>query len=102
MRDQYRWFGKADDGKRTEDSMVYEPNYRADEFAEIRRSIGLSQQQLANELGTDQTTISRCERGFMQPTVEQMVRLSELTGTSVQTLIDRVFPVVRHESAEVA
>lgn len=38
--------------------------------------------------GIDQSDYSKIERGFRYPTVEQLIILSELFGTSVDYLLD--------------
>lgn len=45
-------------------------------FRRVRFSYSMSQQQLGNELGVDQTTISRWERGAITPdvTVQRTIR----------------------------
>ena len=44
---------------------------------EIRKSMGLSQQEFAFETDLDRTTISMLERGLMSPTLRTLVRLSK-------------------------
>lgn len=76
--------------------------YHADGFAEIREMLEMSQQELAGRLGTSQSAISRYERAMDRPSVEEMLKLVELTGCSVAALIDRCFEVRRTRDAEVA
>ncbi len=44
---------------------------------EIRKSMGLSQEEFAFETSLDRTTVSMLERGLMSPTLRTMVRLSK-------------------------
>jgi len=44
---------------------------------EIRKSMGLSQEEFAFETSLDRTTVSMLERGLMSPTLRTLVRLSK-------------------------
>jgi transcriptional regulator with XRE-family HTH domain len=52
-----------------------------------RRSIGLTQKQLAAELGVEAITVSRWERGVTTPTLPRLRRIAELTETTVSDLV---------------
>lgn len=54
----------------------------------IRLEKGLTQLQVQMKTGIDQSDYSKIERGFRYPTVEQLIILSELSGTSVDYLLD--------------
>ena len=45
-----------------------------------RRSAGLTQKQLAEELGVESITVSRWERGVTSPSLPRLRRVAELTG----------------------
>jgi transcriptional regulator with XRE-family HTH domain len=49
-----------------------------------RRALGLSQQELAERLGTSQTQIWRIESGQANPTLDTLVRLSEILGLDLE------------------
>lgn len=49
---------------------------------------GLTQLQVQMKTGIDQSDYSKMERGIRYPTVEQLIILSELFGTSVDYLLD--------------
>lgn len=49
---------------------------------------GLTQLQVQMKTGIDQSDYSKMERGIRYPTVEQLINLSELFGTSVDYLLD--------------
>jgi transcriptional regulator with XRE-family HTH domain len=52
-----------------------------------RRSVGLTQKQLADELGVESITVSRWERGATSPSLTRLRRIAELTGTTVSDLV---------------
>lgn len=54
----------------------------------IRLEKGLTQLQVQMKTGIDQSYYSKIERGLRYPTVEQLIILSELFGTSVDYLLD--------------
>ena len=52
-----------------------------------RRSVGLTQKQLAAELGVEAITVSRWERGATAPSLARLRRVAELTQTTVSDLV---------------
>jgi transcriptional regulator with XRE-family HTH domain len=52
-----------------------------------RRSAGLTQKQLADELGVESITVSRWEREVTSPSLPRLRRIAELTGTTVSDLV---------------
>jgi transcriptional regulator with XRE-family HTH domain len=52
-----------------------------------RRSVGLTQKQLAEELGVEAITVSRWERGVTAPSLARLRRVAELTETTVSDLV---------------
>lgn len=46
----------------------------------IRKRIGLSQVELATELGIKQTTVSQYERGSVKPSARQIIKILSLDG----------------------
>jgi transcriptional regulator with XRE-family HTH domain len=52
-----------------------------------RRSAGLTQKQLAEELGVESITVSRWERGVTAPSLARLRRVAELTETTVSDLV---------------
>ena len=52
-----------------------------------RRSVGLTQKQLAEELGVESITVSRWERGVTAPSLARLRRVAELTETTVSDLV---------------
>ena len=52
-----------------------------------RRSVGLTQKQLAEQLGVESITVSRWERGVTSPSLPRLRRIAELTETTVSDLV---------------
>src|SRR3954447_21321976 len=64
---------------------------RRDAFVARRRALGLSQQDLADAVGVERSTISRCERGESEPRPWYRPVLAETLQVSLEqlaTLID--------------
>lgn len=57
---------------------------------EIRRSRRLSQKDIADLIGTDQSTVSRLERGNLIPTRPQLARLAKALKCRPEDLFDRM------------
>ena len=49
----------------------------ADEVAERRQSLGLTQKELAHLTGTTQSAIARLERGGRPPRIDTLLRIAE-------------------------
>lgn len=54
---------------------------------ELRKARGLSQEAVADRLGTKQTYVSRWERGDVRPTYEYLVRLADIYDTSLDHIV---------------
>ena len=52
-----------------------------------RRTAGLTQKQLAEQLGVESITVSRWERGVTTPSLPRLRRIAELTETTVSDLV---------------
>ncbi|TML21116.1 MAG: helix-turn-helix domain-containing protein [Actinobacteria bacterium] len=52
-----------------------------------RRSAGLTQRQLADQLGVESITVSRWERGVTSPSIPRLKRIAEVTDTTVSDLV---------------
>lgn len=59
-------------------------------LAQLRRSKGLTQEQLADRLGVTRQSVSKWEGGAAMPELEKLVALSELFGVSVDYLVKDV------------
>lgn len=53
----------------------------------LRKSNGLSQEQLANEMHVVRQTVSKWERGLSVPDSDSLIKLSEILHTSVSILL---------------
>ena len=56
---------------------------------EIRQAKGVSQLRLAIELNMSQNTISRYETGEREPGINELIKLADYFGVSVDYLIGR-------------
>ena len=59
-----------------------------DRLKGMRKKKGMTQVAVGMKIGVDQSDYSKIERGLRYPTVEQLIILSELFGTSVDYLLD--------------
>lgn len=66
---------------------------------ELREKAGLSQAQIAQFLGIDQTMVSKCEKGERQFQVDHLERLGDLFGVSLGDLMDVDIPVAHMQLA---
>jgi transcriptional regulator with XRE-family HTH domain len=66
-----------------------------------RRSAGLTQKQLAAELGVESITVSRWERGVTAPSLSRLRRIAEITETTVSDLV-RAHDAASAETVELA
>jgi transcriptional regulator with XRE-family HTH domain len=61
---------------------------------ELRMKTGITQKQIAQFLGVDQRTISKCEKGELQFRVDHLERLGQLFGIPLGTLMNEEIPLV--------
>lgn len=54
-----------------------------------RESLGLSQKQLAQFVGTDADIVTQWEEGSLLPTLDQAIRLADLFGCTLDHLLRR-------------
>jgi transcriptional regulator with XRE-family HTH domain len=54
-----------------------------------RRSLGISQEQLAERAGVDRTYVSILERGLKSPTIETLGRICSVLGTLPEHVIQQ-------------
>lgn len=59
------------------------------DYVLARKRIGMTQAELAEMLGIDQSTVSLWETGATQPRVKLLPRLAEIYGCTVDELLDR-------------
>lgn len=56
---------------------------------ELRQINNLTQSQLADKLGCNQTAIGKYERGDLQPSIETLFKLADIFGCSIDYLLGR-------------
>lgn len=56
---------------------------------ELRQLNNLTQSQLAEKLGCNQTAVGKYERGDLQPSIETLCKLSDIFGCSIDYLLGR-------------
>lgn len=59
----------------------------AERLTELRKKKGISQEVLANELGTKGPAIGRYERGAAKPTIEVAKKIAKILGVSLDYLV---------------
>lgn len=59
----------------------------AERLSEIRKKKGISQEVLANKLGTKGPAIGRYERGAAKPTIEVASKIARILGVSLDYLV---------------
>jgi transcriptional regulator with XRE-family HTH domain len=64
---------------------------------EARVATGLSQEDFADAVDMDRTTISLLERGKQSPTLETLWKLAEPLGVSPSALVTRVQTLMKRE-----
>jgi len=65
----------------------------------LREKAGLSQTHIAQFLGIDQSTVSKCEKGERQFQVDHLERLGNLFGVSLGDLMNEDLPVAHLQIA---
>ena len=66
-----------------------EYNFRKNKIVEFRKERGLSQRQLAAQIGTSQANLSRWEQGLNEPSVIECWKLADFFETSIDVLVGR-------------
>ena len=59
------------------------------QIAEFRKDYNLTQQQLAKEIGSNQRTISRWEKGLIEPSIMECWKLADYFNVSIDVLCGR-------------
>ena len=67
-----------------------ELNFFNNKIAELRKSQGLSQRQLAKEIGTSQANLSRWEQGLNEPSIIECWKIADYFGVSIDILCGRI------------
>jgi transcriptional regulator with XRE-family HTH domain len=64
------------------------PKKLAGKLRDVRARLGITQQQVADALGTDASSISRYERGIREPSLLELLAFSRLSGVGMEALVD--------------
>lgn len=64
------------------------PERLAEKLLEVRLRLELTQQQVADELETDVSSISRFEHGEREPSLLEILKYSYMSGVGIDVLID--------------
>ena len=64
------------------------PKKLAGKLREIRMRLEMTQQEVADRLGTDASSVSRFERGIRDPSLLEILEYSYMSGVSIDVLID--------------
>lgn len=69
---------------------------------ELREEKGITQNEIAEAIGTSRTNIGRWEKGLNEPSYTYVIKLANFFNVSVDYLIgnEESFPTVRGERAE--
>ena len=66
-----------------------EYNFRKNKIVEFRKERGLSQRQLATQIGTSQANLSRWEQGLNEPSIMECWRIADYFDVSIDVLCGR-------------
>ena len=55
----------------------------------LRKSVGLTQEQLADKLGVERTTVAKWETGEASPRADKLPKLAEVLGCRIDDLFEK-------------
>ena len=55
---------------------------------EVRKRLDMTQEQVADYLGTDSGSVSRYERGLREPSLLEVLAFSRMSGVGMELLVD--------------
>lgn len=64
------------------------PKKLAGKLREVRLRLDMTQQEVAEALGTDASSISRYERGLREPSLLEILAFSRMSGVGFDVLVD--------------
>ena len=70
----------------------------ADRIQTLRKSKGISQEELADKIGVSRQAVSKWESGQSAPDIEKIILLSEFFGVTTDFLLKGIKPVARCEN----
>lgn len=74
--------------------------YHPEALRAIRTDLGISQEDAARRAGTDQSYLSKCERGLVVPSLQAFADLAAVYGLTVAELTEACF--THDDESEVA
>ncbi len=57
---------------------------------ETRKDLGLTQQELSDKLGINQSAIAKWEAGELEPSLSMLLKISEICNVSIDYLLGAV------------
>ena len=66
-----------------------ERNFKNNKIAVLRKNQGLSQRQLAKEIGTSQANLSRWEQGLNEPSIIECWKLADYFDLPIDIICGR-------------
>ena len=66
-----------------------ELSFKGNKIYELRKEQGLSQRQLAKELGTSQANLSRWEQGLNEPSIIECWKIADFFEVSIDFVCGR-------------
>ena len=73
------------------------PKKLGGKIREVRLHLEMTQEQVADYLGTDSGAISRYERGLREPSLLEILAFSRMSGIEMEVLIDDTLDIRLHE-----
>ena len=73
----------------------------ANKLVNLRKSFGLSQEDLAAKLGVSRQAVSKWERAESSPDTDNLIALAEIYGTTVDDLLDTEVEFAQKELKEI-
>lgn len=67
----------------------------------LRISRGISQQQLADVMGTSQQSVNKYENHNVEPDISSLIKLADYFETSVDYLIGHIFSSDQHKTEDI-
>ena len=68
---------------------MMEYDFKKNKIAELRKNMNMSQQKLADAIGTSQANLSRWEQGIIQPSVVECWKIADFFDVSIDIVCGR-------------
>ncbi len=69
------------------------PKKLGNKMREVRLRLNMTQEQVADFLGTDSGAVSRYERGLREPSLLELLAFSRMSGVDMEVLVDDKFNI---------